>query len=162
DGEVLFAAGDDNIPMYVIKSGQVEVTECSSGTPRIVTVHGPGEFTGDVDLLTGRPAIVTATARGETRAYRVSPQRVRRLLSEIPKMSDMLLDAFQLRRRLLEQSGFLGIRVVGPARSRDTLQLREFFYRNHVPHTFFDVAEPAGQDQLRQMGMQTDQVPVIA
>jgi len=162
DGDVIYEEGDDDVPMYVVKSGEIEISESSSGERNIVTVHGPGEFTGDVDLLTARPVVVTATARGETRVFRVPAERLRRLLGEIPELSDMLLDAFQVRRQQLLASGFRGIRLIGVGRSRDTLQLREFFYRNHVPHTFFDIAEPDGAAQLAEVGMSVDEVPVIA
>jgi thioredoxin reductase (NADPH) len=87
---------------------------------------------------------------------------VRTLLNEIPNFSEMLLDAFQMRRRLLEATGFMGVRVIGPARSRETSQLREFYYRNHVPHTFFDSGEAAGKEQLHKLHMESAEVPVIA
>ncbi len=162
DGEILFDVGQPNVPLYVVEAGEIEIFECSTGTRRLVTSHAPGAFTGDVDMLTGRPVVVSAVAKGRCRVYRVPSERIRRLLNEIPDLSDMLLDAFQTRRRLLERSGFLGVRVVGAARSKETMRLREFFYRNHVPHTFFDVAEPSGQEQLRELGIAEDETPALA
>src|ERR1700740_3032669 len=66
-GDVLFQEGDRGFSFYVVLEGAVEIVEQSRGTPRQVTVHEPGEFTGDVDTLSGRAALVTgrATARGE-------------------------------------------------------------------------------------------------
>jgi thioredoxin reductase (NADPH) len=162
DGDHLLDEGQRDAPMYVIKSGEVVITENSSGEVREIVTHGPGEFTGDVDLLTARPIVVTGIAKGPVEAYRVPQARVRLLLNEIPNFSEMLLDAFQMRRRLLEARGFMGVRVIGPARSRETSQLREFYYRNHVPHTFFDSGEPAGEEQLRKLHMEAADVPVIA
>jgi thioredoxin reductase (NADPH) len=162
DGENLFESGQRDTPMFVIKSGSVEITEDSGGESRSIVTQGPGDFTGDVDLLTARPVVVTGTARGPVEAYRVPQEKVRRLLNEIPNFSQMLLDAFQMRRRLLEESGFLGVRVIGPARSRETSQLREFYYRNHVPHTFFDSGEPDGQEQLRKLHMEDAELPITA
>jgi thioredoxin reductase (NADPH) len=162
DGDALFEVGQPEVPMYVVVSGEAVIYECSSGTRKHVITHGPGEFTGDVDFLTGRPVIVSGIAQGNVRAYRVPHERMRRLLNEIPDLSDMLLEAFQLRRRLLEESGFLGIRLVGSARSKETMRLREFFYRNHVPHTFFDIADEDGQAQLRQMDVREDETPALA
>jgi len=162
DGELLFDVGDPHVPMFIVERGEVEIFEDSTGTPRHVVTHGPGEFTGDVDLLTGRPVVVSAVAKGDCRAYRISQQQIRRLLNEIPDLSDMLLEAFQFRRKLLEASGFLGIRVVGSARSKETMRLREFFYRNHVPHTFFDVADDDGRSQLALMEAREDETPALA
>jgi thioredoxin reductase (NADPH) len=66
-GDVLFQEGDRWFSFYVVLGGAVEIVEQSRGTPREVTVHEPGEFTGDVDALSARAALVTgrATAPGE-------------------------------------------------------------------------------------------------
>ncbi len=162
DGELLFDVGDAHVPMFVVERGEVEIFEDSTGTARHVVTHGSGQFTGDVDLLTGRPVVVSAVAKGDCRAYRVPHERIRRLLNEIPDLSDMLLEAFQYRRDLLEASGFVGIRVVGSDRSKETMRLREFFYRNHVPHTFYDVADDDGRAQLAMMEVREDETPALA
>jgi thioredoxin reductase (NADPH) len=54
-GETLFAEGTPNYQFFVIKRGEVAIVDRSSGHDQIVTIHEPGEFTGDVDILTGRP-----------------------------------------------------------------------------------------------------------
>ena len=59
-GEVLFAEGDRGFSFFVVLDGAVEIVEHSRGTAHAVTVHEPGEFTGDVDMLSGRVAPVTA------------------------------------------------------------------------------------------------------
>src|SRR4051795_12095376 len=66
-GDVLFSEGDRGFSFFVVLEGAVEIVEQSRGTPHQVTVHQPGEFTGDVDTLSGRAALVTgrATAHGE-------------------------------------------------------------------------------------------------
>ena len=56
-GDTLFAEGEVDIPCFVIESGEVAIVERSNGREQIVAVHEPREFTGDVDTLTGRPAI---------------------------------------------------------------------------------------------------------
>lgn len=162
DGETLIEVGQRDFPLYVVKSGEVEITESSSGVAKTVVVHGCGEFTGDVDMLTGRPSLITAVARGRCEVYRLCAKRVRRLLGEITELSDMLLDAFQMRRRLLEESGFVGIRVIGTPLTRETSRLREFFYKNHVPHTFVDITEPDGKQVMADLQITHDETPVVA
>src|SRR5260370_24270090 len=58
-GEVLFKEGDRGFSFFVVLQRAVEIVEQSRGTPHEVTVHERGEFTGDVDTLSGRPALVT-------------------------------------------------------------------------------------------------------
>lgn len=161
DGEALIENGDRDFSFFAVTEGALTVIDTSSGTEREVTSHGPGEFTGDVAMLTGRPAVVTIRAFGSCKAIEITSCRVRRMLAEVPELSDKLLEAFQMRRQMLEASEFMGIRVVGVAEDKDTLQLREFFYKNKVPHTFLDIAEPDGQSALQQLGKSANDVPVV-
>ncbi len=162
DGEALFEAGDRDYPFHVVKSGQVQIVESSSGELRKVVVHGKAEFIGDIDLLTDRPALVSAVALGECETYCVPREDLRRVLAEIPALSEKLLDAFQKRRELLLASGFQGIRVVGPTRSEETLRIREFLYKNNVPYTLFDSDADEGRDLLARLDMSEAAVPVVA
>ena len=59
EGDVVFRAGDADIDFFVVEAGQVEILNPTADNARI-TVHEPGEFVGDIDLLTGRPILVTA------------------------------------------------------------------------------------------------------
>ena len=77
DGEKLFEAGQRDTNFYVVKSGCVEIRDESGEQPKIVTVHQPGEFTGEVGQLTGGPSLVTAIARGDCEVYEVSPAAFR-------------------------------------------------------------------------------------
>src|SRR5438876_4264906 len=71
DGETIFRAGQADIDLYIVESGQVEIRNPTDGDRPIVT-HGPGQFSGDIDVLTGRPVLVTAVTRGATRVLRVA------------------------------------------------------------------------------------------
>ena len=151
EGEVVFRAGQPKIDLFVVESGGLEIQNPTAGGAVIVT-HGPGEFSGDIDLLTGRPVIVTGVARGPTRLLRVSNDQVRVLLSRIPSLSEKMIAAFTRRRELLSSIGSLGLRVVGPGRCRATSTVREFLYKNFVPFTWFDSASEDGRQALAEMG----------
>src|SRR5205807_1470049 len=64
-GEILFAEGERDFCFFLVLEGSIEIVEHSSDVERVVVVHPAGAFTGDVDMLTGRAAIVSARA-GET------------------------------------------------------------------------------------------------
>jgi hypothetical protein len=59
-GEVLFNQGDEDVHFYVILSGEMEIVFRRLGQPDVTVTHGPGGFTGEVSLLAGRRALVTA------------------------------------------------------------------------------------------------------
>jgi thioredoxin reductase (NADPH) len=162
DGELIYAAGTRGLPLYAVQSGGIAIVDESREESRTVVVHGPHEFTGDVSLLTDRPSAVAAYARGETRAYCVSQVELRRVIQEIPDLSDKLLEAFQTRRIMLERSGYVGVRVFGHLGDPDLTEIREFFDKNKVPHTWVDVDDPDGQTAMTTLGVTPDQLPFVA
>lgn len=161
DNEELILQGQKDYPFYVIKSGEVRVVEKCGSTERPITSHGPRSFTGDVDMLTGRSAVISAIATGPVEAYRLCAKRLRDLLNACPLASEMFLEAFQLRRKMLEASDFIGVHLIGETGAKETSRMREFFYKNHVPHTFFDVSESKGQAQLECLGAADMPLPVV-
>jgi thioredoxin reductase (NADPH) len=151
DGDVIFRAGQDEIDLFVVQSGEIEIRN-PADSDRVVVTHGPGQFSGDIDLLTGRPVIVSAIARGPTSVLRIAHSHLRPLLNRVPTFGEKLIVALTRRRELLTQSGVIGLRVLGPGRCRDTNTVREFLYKNFVPFTWFDPETEEGQRLFKQFG----------
>lgn len=163
DGESLFRAGEHRPGFNVVLSGSVEILDLSSGEPRRVTLHQPGEFTGDIDILSRRPTVAAAVARGETEVLQVGSDEIRRIIAEWPTLGERILRAFIARRELLMESGFQGLRVIGPSDSRDAFRIREFLARNQVPFTWIDIdSDPGVAELLRHFGIGPDDTPVVA
>ena len=116
DGEVVFRAGQPDIDLYVVESGQMEIRNPTDH--RLIAVFEPGNFSGDIDMLTGRPVIATAVARGRTRLLCVPNGQLRSLINRVPSLGEKLIIAFSRRRELLAEMGGLGLRVFGPGRCR--------------------------------------------
>ncbi len=113
DGEHLFKAGDREYKFFVVERGAVEIVEHSSGESKRVALHERHAFGGDVSLVTGRPALVSAVARGDTEVFEIAPSDIRRIMGERPALGELLLRAFIARRELLVASEFQGLRVLG-------------------------------------------------
>jgi thioredoxin reductase (NADPH) len=131
NGETIFRAGDADIDLFVVESGEVAILNPADGN--IIVTHGPGQFSGDIDLLTRRPVLVTGVARGQTQLLRISGARLREVLNKLPHFAEIMLLAIQERRRLLAEMGVFALKVVGPGKCRDTMLVREFLYKNFVP-----------------------------
>jgi thioredoxin reductase (NADPH) len=159
DGAIVFRAGQPDIDWYIVEAGQMEIRIPTDGE-RVIAVHEPGHFSGDIDVLTGRPVIVTAVARGPTRLLCVPNAQVRMLLNRVPSLGEKMITAFTRRRELLAQWGVLGLRVVGPGRCRATSLVREFLYKNFVPFTWLDTETEAGKRALAALGS-PNKAPVI-
>lgn len=151
DSETIFQAGDAELDLFVVESGAMEILNPADGNRSVVT-HGPGQFAGDIDLLTRRPVIVTAVARGRTQLLRVPGARLREVLNRLPYLGETMLIAAQERRRLLTAMGTVGMKVVGPGKCRDTMLVREFLSKNFVPFTWYDSASEKGQKLMAEWG----------
>src|SRR5205807_7621686 len=151
DGQVIFSAGVDAIDLFVVESGAMEILNPAQDNRSVVT-HGPGQFSGDIDLLTRRPPLVTAVARGRTHLTRISGVRIREVLNKVPHLGEILLAAALERRRLLLETGAVGLKVLGPGKCRDTMLVREFLFKNFVPFTWYDSASDKGQELMAEWG----------
>ncbi len=160
DGEVVVEAGDHNVDFYVVESGSLQIIN-PADNDREVTVHHPHEFTGDIDLLTRRPSILSAIARGETMLVRVPGNQFRELLGKLPRLAEKLIVAFQIRRQLLQQAGVAGVKIVGKARCPATTILREFLHRNFLPFAWTDSDTPEGLSELERLGKRDGDLPVV-
>src|SRR6266851_589159 len=68
ENELVFAQGDPGDSLYVVLQGRVRIaTSDSFGRERVLAFYGPGEFFGDMAVLTGAPRSATATASTDLR-----------------------------------------------------------------------------------------------
>jgi len=163
DGEVLIREGEKDFPFFAVVAGAIEICESSSGVEHKVAEHLPGQFTGDIDLLTRRAAVITARAARGLEAIVVPAERMRRLLNEAPGLSDKLLHAFQMRREILENgaTGFVGVRLLARAESPAALRIQEFFYKNRVPFRFVDADGDEGRALAEQRSIDLGRLPAV-
>src|ERR1700682_3102544 len=57
-GEILFEPGDTNIPFIVLLSRLMEIVQTGLDGEVPVTTHGPGQFTGEMTMISERRALV--------------------------------------------------------------------------------------------------------
>jgi thioredoxin reductase (NADPH) len=158
-GEILFEAGGTNRPLMVVLEGEIEIL-ADGDTP--VTVHHPGNFSGDVDVIAGQPAVVRARGRRAGRILEVPAVRVRSLVQTDPELSQIFLRAFILRRAMLMTRSAGSIVLIGSRHSAGTLTLQEFLTRNNQPYAYLDADHDAGvQKTLESFGVGVDDVPVL-
>lgn len=164
DGDVLFAAGETDFMFHVIKSGEIEIVDRSSGESQTILTHEAGEFTGDLANLTGRTSNVDAIARGKTEVYEICDTDLRHIISERPALSDLILRTFILRAQALrDNEDFTGLRVIGTRFSPDTFRIRDFLSKNHVLYTFFDLKTEAAEVEslFKIFNLKESDTPVV-
>ncbi len=158
-GDTLFEAGGTDRPLMVLLEGEIEIL---SDRDTVVTIHRPGNFSGDVDVIAGHPAVVRARGRAAGRILEVPAERVRRLVQTDPELSQIFLRAFILRRALLMTKNLGSVVLIGSRHSASTLTLQEFLTRNSQPYAYLDADhDPGVQGTLVGFGMGVDDVPVL-
>ena len=72
-GEVLFREGDLTCDFFVILSGLVAIVDGYGREDRVISVHGPGRFLGELGLLTGEAVFTTAVVQEPGEVLAIPP-----------------------------------------------------------------------------------------
>ncbi|HEX5963089.1 MAG TPA: FAD-dependent oxidoreductase [Gemmatimonadales bacterium] len=161
-GEVLFAEGDRNRSFFVVLEGSIEIVGHSMGVPHVVAVHHPGQFSGDVDMLSGRAILVTGRAAENGRVLELTNAELRQAVAELPDLGRILAKAFLMRRALLLGEGYEAVTIIGSRFSPDAHRLRDFASRNGVPVRWMDLeADEQADALLRQFNIPASATPIL-
>ncbi len=161
-GEVLIEQGDRSVPFFLVITGEVEILRPLGARETLVTVHGPGEFTGEVNMLSGRRSLVRARVTTPGKVVELDHQQMLGLIQTDAELSDILMRAFILRRVELIAAGVGDIVLVGSTYSADTLRIREFLMRNGHPYSYLDLErDPDVQNLLESFQVSASEIPVL-
>src|SRR3954468_22750535 len=129
-GELLWGAGD-HYDLYLVLAGGVLLLDRRDD--RVVFVVEEGDFVGELGMLMGQRAVLPGVAMAETALLRVPVEELRRLVEISGELSDVLLSAFDARRRMLTSMGEGGLVLAGDD-DGDLHRLQEFAERNQIPY----------------------------
>jgi thioredoxin reductase (NADPH) len=161
-GDVLFDVGQPSVPFFVVAKGQVEIVQPRGAVDTLVIVHGPGEFTGEVSMLSGRPALVRGRAIESGEVIELDRDSLLSLVQTDAELSDIIMRAFILRRVELIASGMGNVVLVGSTHCAGTLRVKEFLTRNGHPYASIDLDRDEGvQELLDQFKVSAADVPVL-
>jgi thioredoxin reductase (NADPH) len=161
-GEVLIEQGDILVPFFVVITGEVEIVRPFDAYETLVTVHGSGEFTGEVNMLSGRRSFFRARATKPGKVIELDHQQMLTLVQTDAELSDILMRAFILRRVELIAAGVGDIILIGSTHSASTLRIKEFLMRNGHPYSYIDLErDPDVQNLLDNFKISASEIPVL-
>ena len=161
-GQVIVEQGDRNVPFFVVVSGEVEIVRPSGGVETLITIHGPGQFTGEVNNLSGRPAVVRMRATKQGELIELDRQHMLALLQTDADLGEIMMRAFILRRVELVSAGMGDVVLVGSIYSAGTLRIKEFLMRNGHPYSYIDLERnPEVQNLLDGYHATASEIPVM-
>jgi thioredoxin reductase (NADPH) len=161
-GEILFRAGDRSSDFFVVLRGRVAIVDgFQTPAESVLGVHGDSRFVGELNLMTGEPAYLTAVVREAGEAIVLSRDELQAVIAAHQQLGDVILGAFVARRTLLIGLGS-GVRLIGSHLSPDSRRLREFLTRNRIPHRFLDLeTDPQADRMLRELSIAPCETPLV-
>ncbi|HYU00290.1 MAG TPA: FAD-dependent oxidoreductase [Gemmatimonadales bacterium] len=160
-GEVLVQAGEQTARLFVVVAGRIDVVR-PSAAEEVVVSFGPGMFTGEVTMLSGRPGLAQIRAGADGEVIEVGRDDLLALIQTDGELSAILMRAFILRRVELIARGVSDVVVLGSPHCQGTLRIREFLTRNGHPHTLLDLDRDAGvQELLDRFHVTAADIPVV-
>lgn len=163
-GESLWTVGQVASGLMVILAGKVAVTERDQfDNHRPLVVHGPGNFLGELALLSGRPALVDAVAQEPVEALVIPSERLRALMIAEAELGERIMRALILRRVAILQAAIGGPIILGRADNGDVLRLEGFLRRNGHPHQLLNPDIDASAKTLIERFLHNDrgQLPIV-
>jgi thioredoxin reductase (NADPH) len=161
-GEVLVEQGDTSVPFFVVITGELEIVRPSAAYETLVTVHGSGQFTGEVNTLSGRRSFFRVRATKPGKVIELDHQHMLTLVQTDAELGEILMRAFILRRVELVAAGVGDIVLIGSTHSAGTLRIKEFLMRNGHPYSYIDLErDPDVQNLLDSFQISASEIPVL-
>ncbi len=162
-GEVLFEAGEASSDLFVVLEGEAEIVQGTGSDEAVVLVYEPGNFIGEMNLLTGQRRFLAARMLRAGRILTVDQRELRRLLSVRPTIADVIFGALVARREFLRTGpGAQTIKIIGSRYSPEAMSLRNFAEHSRLAHTWIDLEDAADVDALLQsMDVGPQDTPVV-
>jgi thioredoxin reductase (NADPH) len=143
-GDVLFRVGDERYPFIAILEGEVAIVDAAGHE---IVRHGASKFLGELNLLSGQTVFLTAVVTEPLRYIAVDRDALRSLLFDDGTLSELLLSTFIARREALQRVQGIGLEIVGPHSSEETMRMVDFARANRLPYTWAPES-PAGSGAL--------------
>src|SRR6202166_1054820 len=165
-GEVLVEVGDKDTPFFVVVSGaisgELQPPRPSGATQTLVVPNGPGQFSGEASMISGRRAMGRLRASEPGEVIELEREQLLALIQTDAELSEILMRAFMLRRLELIAHEFGDVVVIGSTHCAGTLRVKEFLTRNGHPFHYIDLDRDAdAQSLLDQFQVSAADVPVL-
>jgi thioredoxin reductase (NADPH) len=161
-GEVLIERGQTDVPFFVVKAGGIEIIRPSGLGDLVIAAHRPGQFTGEVSMILGRPAMMRVRASESGEVVQLTRDQMHALIQTDAEMSEVLMRALIYRRTELVAQGIGDVLLIGSVHSASTLRIKQFLTRNGHPFKYLDLdRDDDVRDLLDRFHVNPAEIPVM-
>jgi thioredoxin reductase (NADPH) len=160
--EVLFEAGTGVMQFFLVVEGRIEIVRTDGATETLVVAHGPGQFSGEIQMLSGRRALNSGRASVPGVVIELDREHLLALVQTDSELSEIIMRAFILRRVELIAHGYGDVVLIGSVHCAGTLRVKEFLTRNGHPYSYIDLDRDTDvQVLLDRFHVSAADVPVL-
>jgi len=163
NGERIFEAGRSSFGLLLVIKGGIKITRYDGlGNSSYITTHMPGQFSGEVAQLSGRPMLANGEAEGEVEVLVLPSDSLRALLVAHADLGERIVRALILRRVGLIETNSGGPVIVGPRGHGRIHTLQSFLQSNGHPHSVLDPQDSQQAADLMEHFQPTpDELPLV-
>jgi CRP-like cAMP-binding protein len=123
EGTTVFRQGDPGGSVYVIRAGKVRVLKDSAGRQRMVTTLGPGDFFGEMAVVTGRPRSATVEVVEDAELLKVPAGKLQEMVAGTGEVGIRLIR--HLAERLERANRFIDLLLEDDVTARVILAIQD-------------------------------------
>jgi thioredoxin reductase (NADPH) len=160
-GEILTEAGDRHQRFFVVVRGALETLRTPERETLVARI-GPGQFTGEVNVLADRHAIFRTVAVAPSTVIELDRAQLRVVVEVDADLGELIVRTFLLRRADLVAAGVGNIVVAGSIHSAGTHRIRQFLVRNGQSYRYIDLDRyPDTQWLLEMTRFGPNDIPLV-
>jgi thioredoxin reductase (NADPH) len=161
-GETVVEPNAQGMKFFVVVAGKLSLSRPNDDREEVFAVCGPGMFTGELNILSGRRGLVRIRAAEPSVLFEIDREELRGLVQTDSELSDIFLRAFILRRLELIARGIGDLVLIGSSHSLETFRIKEFLTRNYQPYVYIDLERDAEvQELLDRFHVAIGELPVL-
>ncbi len=142
---------------FALLEGHIAVIKSIAGHDHQINSYDPGDYSGEVPLLLGSPAIASLRATVPSRVIRFSGDDFLDLISHCRVLNGEIMKTMATRVARLQQiivdTPTSAVKVVGHRLDVACHDLRDFLSRNHIGFSWLDLDDPNCVDDLIEDGI---------
>src|SRR5580700_6269330 len=97
-GDILYDLGDAERGVFVVLQGSIQVLNVSNAEESVLRILNRGDFTGEVNQLSGRRSLVRCRAREASEVIELGRSCLREIMQTDVALGELFLKAFVMRR----------------------------------------------------------------
>jgi len=162
EGDVLTQEGQTHQDFLVTLSGETHIFVETPDGPKRVGWMEPGQFTGDISVITGAASLVNVTMGKAGDLLHIEHDRLQDLLVANSELSDIIVQTLTARRAFAHNADHGSVIVIGAPQDRLVFTARDLLSKFGIPHRWLSPeTDPLAERMLTAKGIDPAELPVV-